>query len=287
MKYKPILIVILGLLFTACTQIATPLETLETPQNFKAEALETGVLLTWDAVPDATDYVISRKTSEDDFSTLVTLEATDNAYEDRTAVVDTAYSYKLIAKNEELQSESVTVEAMISAPVSTCGPMIQEAEAADLAGGSLIIADDVEGGNASGGKFVHVPDSDQPGGLTFDDMDEPKNIHYIEFCFDVEVAGEYMIKTWVAGFDDSDDSFWVTVNENEPYLYSFSDVTRGKVENAQVFPLFTEDFVKNEGEGDVRASLTAGEHIIRFHYRESDSRLDKVALDFVAASLLY
>ncbi len=287
MKYKPILILILGLLFTACTQIATPLNTLETPQNFEAGALETSILLTWDAVPDATTYVISRKTSEDDFSTLVTLEATDNAYEDITAEVDTAYSYQLIAKNEELQSEAVTVEAMISAPVSTCGPMIQEAEAADLEGGSLIIADDVEGGNASGGKFVHVPDSDQQGGLTFDDMDEPKNIHYIEFCFNVEVSGEYMIKTWVAGFDDSDDSFWVTVNDNEPYLYSFADVRRGSAANAEAFPLFTEDFVRNEGEGDVITNFAAGEHIIRFHYRESDSRLDKVALDFVANSLLY
>ncbi len=287
MKHHIYIIAALTLLFAACSQQTLPVETLEAPQNFEAAALESSILLTWDAVPEATTYVISKKTAAGSFSTLVTLEATDNAYEDREVTLDTVYSYELFAQKEELKSAVVTAETMISAPVFTCGPLIQEAEDADLVGGSLVIADDVEGGNASGGKFVHVPDSDQPGGLTFDDLDGPKNVHYTEFCFNVEVAGQYMIKTWVAGFDDSDDSFWVTVNDNEPYLYSFFDVRLGIAPNAQIFPLFTEDFVRNEDEGDVKVSLTAGEHIIRFHYRESDSRLDKVALEFVAASLLY
>lgn len=266
------------LFIAACNSTETPPTVLDTPRNFSATATENSILLSWNTVSEATTYVLEKSSDGSTFAELQELSAL--SYEDQDVVVGVEYSYRLYAMNTKTQSAKVSASAIIQV-VSTCGPLVQEAEDAELVGGKFVIANDEQGGNASGGKYVHIPDNDKPG-TQVDSPLQPDPVHYISFCFTVETAGDYRIKTWVTGFDDSDDSFWVIVNDQDPYHYSFADVVKGTAKNAQTFPLFTEDYVKDLGVGDITVTLPVGEHTIRFHHRESDSRLDKLALELVA-----
>ncbi len=268
------------LFIAACSKTEAPPAVLDAPSNFAASPADTSINLSWDAVTDATSYMLQKSSDGTNFTDLK--EVTGLVYEDLAVVAGVEYSYQLYAKNDKTQSSTVKDSAIILI-VSTCGPLVQEAEEADLVGGNFVVADDIAGGNASGGKYVHIPDGGEPGNIP-DSILEVDSANYMEFCFTVDTAGDYMIKTWVAGMDDSDDSFWVSVDDKPAYNYSFKDVASGTAKNVQAFPLFTEDYVKDQGKGDVSITLEAGEHTVRFHHRESDARLDKLELELVPAA---
>lgn len=165
-------------------------------------------------------------------------------------------------------------------PNPNCGGLVQEAEDGILFGAIQRTAFS----NASGGFFVHTPDGDQAPFLK-DSMTEPGAAHRMEYCFTVTQAGVYALKTFVAGFDDSDDSFWVQINDNEPFQYLFSDVRNIRNLDPNPFPNFTQDYASDrQGNDPVTISLDAGEHSVRFFFRESDSRLDKLELELLEAT---
>lgn len=257
--------------------VGTPLNT---PTNFIAVPTATTISLSWDAVDDASSYILEKASAEGGFSKLA--ELSELFYEDSDVLTGLVYSYRLYAKNVKAQSEKVELKASLLE--LSCNSLVQEAEDAELVG-NFVIADDLEGGNASGGKYAHIPDGDQPGTVK-DSMLEPDLNHYISLCFSTEVAGDYKIKTWVAGFDDSDDSFWVSVNDQPVYLYSFSEIVKGTVEMPNPFPKFTENYLSDiiTVAYPVILTLAPGEQNIKFYHRESDARLDKVELELVKVS---
>ncbi|MCA9838080.1 MAG: hypothetical protein KC422_14275 [Trueperaceae bacterium] len=276
MKRISLLLSFTVLVLAACSQTPAPEPAvLDAPANFEAVPGEASISLSWDAVTDADSYVLEKSTDGATFSELQNTPGT--SYADAEVVAGIEYTYRVFAKNAQTESDKVTTTASLIA--STCGPLAQEAEDGEL-NGAFVIETDVADGNASGGKYVHIPDNDKPGTVK-DSMTAPDPDNYVSFCFKVDTAGDYMIKTFVAGNDDSDDSFWVIVDDNKIITYTFSDIIR---RTPNPFPAFTEDYVKDQGVGDVTLTLAAGEHVIRFHHRESDSRLDKLELELKAAN---
>ena len=162
-------------------------------------------------------------------------------------------------------------------PNPNCGPLVQEAENGLLFGAIQKTAF----ANASGGFFVHTPDGDQAPFLK-DSMLEPNTEHRMEYCFTVSEKGIYALKTFVAGFDDSDDSFWVKINDNAPFQYLFSDI---RLRDPNPFPNFSEDYAKDrQGNDPVKVLLEPGKHYISFFMRETDSRLDRLELELLEAT---
>ncbi len=162
-------------------------------------------------------------------------------------------------------------------PNPDCGPLAQEAEAGILYGALQKTAF----ANASGGFFVHTPDGDQPPYLK-DSIIQPDTVNRMEYCFTVTKKGIYALKTFVAGFDDSDDSFWVRIDDNEPFPYLFSDI---RLRNPNPFPNFSQDYAKDRNGNDpVKVVLSPGKHYVSFFMRESDSRLDKLELELLEAT---
>lgn len=156
-------------------------------------------------------------------------------------------------------------------PASTCGGLVQEAEAGELFGAFQKTAD-VSGGNASGGSFITTVDA------TPISVDSPSQDHYAKYCVTISETAEYQLKTWVAGEAEAEDSFWILFND-ETYYYSYKDIVTAKAEDAKPFPQFSEDYASHDDLIQVTDPLTftleKGEHELIFALRESDSRLDK------------
>ncbi|MDQ8204955.1 Ig-like domain-containing protein [Pelagicoccus sp. SDUM812003] len=122
------------------------------------------------------------------------------------------------------------------------GALLQEAEDGMLSG-NFVIVEDAE---ASGGKAVEAIG----GG---DD--------WVEFNFNVEVAGFYKIRTLVKAIDGTHDSMFVTIDGDGATTHTW-DVERNAT--------YIEDYVKNRrGEDPVIVLLEAGAHTVRFAYREN------------------
>lgn len=154
----------------------------------------------------------------------------------------------------------------INAPTASCGPLEQEAENADLFG-SMTLGSDTA---ASGGQFIHGP---LGSGSYYSGFNAN---HRADLCFTVTTAGVYRISTEVFASSASDDSFFVTV-DNQPSAGYTWDTARANA--------FVQDFVRNRGSSaPVEINLTAGEHTLSFYQREENTRLDKVKLELVSST---
>jgi len=136
--------------------------------------------------------------------------------------------------------------------------LIKEAEEGQHFG-SFIIGENPQ---ASGGKFVHVPNGGNTGTITDDS---------VRMTFTIEESGTYQIKAWVLALAGEDNSFFVTVN-NQPaggYLY-----------DTPIGELFVEDYVNDRDKQDpVELQLNPGEVVVEFLLREDGGQLDKVELE--------
>ena len=73
----------------------------DTVENLKAEGSDSKVTLTWNAVNNATSYIINRTTSKNgEYTTIAEVNAPETIYVDNDVVNFDTYYYKVIAKNE-------------------------------------------------------------------------------------------------------------------------------------------------------------------------------------------
>ena len=147
---------------------------------------------------------------------------------------------------------------------SSCGPLMQEAEAGTISGSKFVIGNRSD---ASGGQYVYVPD--KSGNIS---STVANNVDYVSYCFDVPADGDYTIQGWVSfeGNRTRSDSFFIQVDDlpGNGYLW---DTLKRKV--------FTQDEVSDrDKQNPVVVNLTAGEHIVKVHLREDGTLLDKIAL---------
>lgn len=143
--------------------------------------------------------------------------------------------------------------ATVSIEYNSTGEMLQEAEAGFLAGNFIVVTDAA----ASGGQAVEAvsgsPDTD-----------------YVEFQFDVQTNGQYVIRARVKAIDGLHDSMFVSVNGADPSQYIW-DTARSTT--------FIDDYVKNRiGDDPLVLDLDVGSHTVRFGYREN-LFLDQVELE--------
>lgn len=263
---------------------AVPLTTLQRPDNFTASYTQEAVELIWDDVKAASSYKLERRVNAGAFELLKTVQST--TFTDTEVLVGSNYEYRLVANSASASSEASLAFSDVCAPLSV------EAERGTPYG-AFIVSEDVPNGNASGGKYMHTPDGDKEGTPAEGDQSEtPSLIHYVDYCFTIEDAGDYQLGVSVAGFDDSDNSYWVSVNGQAASLYDFSDIPHQKGPNpdpANPFPKFTQDYVNNKDFKNgisidpLVYTLSKGTHRVRFSHRESDARLDKLTLELVTS----
>lgn len=145
-------------------------------------------------------------------------------------------------------------------PLGDCGPLQQEAEAGTVGNGDFVIGSDSA---ASGGQYIHVVNGP-------DEYDGPVAGRSVEYCFDVQTAGNYVIQTNVYGQDNGENSFYVQVNSQPLAGYRW---------NTLINTSYDVDYVSNAGvSGPVILSLTPGQHTVTVYVREIKSRLDTIAL---------
>ncbi|MEM7130437.1 MAG: putative Ig domain-containing protein [Chloroflexota bacterium] len=150
-----------------------------------------------------------------------------------------------------------------SSPITSCGSLVQEAEAAQL-GGNFVIGND---GNASGGQFIRVPNGDgnQWNGPSADRAD---------FCFDITTGGTYRLLGTVLATSGGNNSFYVTIDGAPTEGYLWDTV----IDAAN----YMDDYLSQRGGADpLEFNLGQGEHTITIFAREDGTILDKVALELV------
>ncbi len=146
-----------------------------------------------------------------------------------------------------------------------CGDLYQEAEQATLFG-QMQIGDRQ---NASGGKFIFVPESvGQSGKIDWDNR--------AEFCVSVPQDGTYQIKAAADAPNGNSDSMFVTV-DGAPAAGYLWQPRKGNG--------FVEDIVHDRGKNDPQLiTLSQGDHVINFHNREPNTMLDWIKVELVSAS---
>lgn len=83
----------------------------DTVENLKAEGSDSKVTLMWDAVKNATSYIIKRATSKDgEYTTIAEVNTPENTYIDNDVVNFDTYYYKVVAKNENGVSNDSKVD---------------------------------------------------------------------------------------------------------------------------------------------------------------------------------
>jgi len=140
-------------------------------------------------------------------------------------------------------------------PPPECAGLVQEAEDAALAG-SMTVA---KGSGASGDLYVVAP----AGSGRFYTMNSES---YVEFCVNVEIAGEYRIDARTQAPDFRRDSFYVEVDDG--------DIFPWHVRQSGIFV----DRTVFDGASPATFDLDVGEHTVRFYLREEQTRLDSVEL---------
>ncbi len=144
-----------------------------------------------------------------------------------------------------------------------CGDLFQEAEQATLFGQMQIGTRD----DASGGKFISVPDS----------VGEAPKIDWdnrAEFCVSVPENGTYQIKAGASAPDAGRDSLFVSIDGAPANGYLWQP----RRSNG-----FSEDLIHNRGINDPQLiTLTKGDHLINFHHREPGTALDWIKVELVS-----
>ncbi|WP_437682380.1 hypothetical protein [Sorangium sp. So ce131] len=141
--------------------------------------------------------------------------------------------------------------------------LVREAEAGQR-GGAFEVAQDSE---ARGGAYVRTP----PGATC--SSDDPNN--KVRFEFEVDVAGDYQIRTEAIAPDELSDSFLVRVDgaPAEGYLYMLPTKTG----------IFFSDLVHHETGQEMKQlvviPLERGAHVVEFFCREPGAGLDWIALE--------
>ena len=140
-----------------------------------------------------------------------------------------------------------------------------EAEAAVLRGAFVISESDLASGNA----YVRTPERLETD--ISDHMEVPDPNDRLEFRL-TEKPGTYAIKVWVAGKDLASDSFYVRVNDEPYFVYSFNNT--GAIET---YPEFIADFVRH-GNDDPKLFVLDEQATLTFYLREAGAALDKLEL---------
>jgi RHS repeat-associated protein len=149
-------------------------------------------------------------------------------------------------------------------PAPTCGGLAQEAEDGTLAGNFAVGSDTA----ASSGAYVHTPDL----GVKLDDPSGSS----AGYCVRVETAGTYRIQGWVYGPDLNNDSFFVRVDGSPLYGYLWDTL-----QNTSYAADYVND--RDTGADPLLVELGTGEHQLVFYQRDDGTRLDRFALERVAA----
>ena len=146
---------------------------------------------------------------------------------------------------------------------------MQEAEAGVLAG-MFVVGNDAA---ASGGQYVHAP----PGSGYWDTV--TGNGNRADYCFQVTTAGVYRIRGWVYAAQSSTNSFFVQVDGSPAAGYLW---------DVRLNTAYLTDYVNDRQAvvvDPVEVSLGVGDHSLTVFMREDGTRLDKLELELVSASL--
>ncbi|MCR9295599.1 MAG: PA14 domain-containing protein, partial [bacterium] len=131
-----------------------------------------------------------------------------------------------------------------------------EAETGILSGRIQVFSD----ASASAGQYVAGPSGTTAGGPSGD---------YVQFIFDVQTSGDFVLEAFVEGPTDGSNSFFVTINDQPSNGYLWDIPVGG----------WTLDRLSDRGNADpVTWSLGVGQHSVRIHLREGGSRIDAVRL---------
>jgi len=144
------------------------------------------------------------------------------------------------------------IDAVLLPPAApTCAGLLQEAEDGVLWGNFAVVS---PAPTARGGAYIEAPDGSGP--ANGDD--------FAEFCVTVDEPGIYRIDVLVRGFDNTDDSFFVQVDNGPKALF-----------DSAISSTWVVDSVSARGIANpVRYQLDAGDHIVRFYQRENGTQLD-------------
>lgn len=141
---------------------------------------------------------------------------------------------------------------------ATCGPLQQSADDAFATSGFA------RSSSTQGEAFLIAR---EPAAI-----DSPE---YIEFCVNVPELGAYRITARVFAPDIDQDSFFVTVDEDaagaiaEPGIYDVARSSDG----------FRDDSVSTRSQRPLALTLDAGEHVVRFYYRERNTALAGIRVE--------
>jgi hypothetical protein len=177
----------------------------------------------------------------------------------------TPYDVTLTVTDNDGATDTDTVSVTVTGSNTGGGEcnssLVQEAESAALSGNFTL-------GNDNGVLYAHVPDG------SGNEMDNPYNGHYVEFCFNVAQAGTYQIVATLNAHDAGSNSFYVHASGQ---AVTFRTNTNGSN--------FTQQVVKNDWDTEAWTfNLDAGDNIIRFALREHGTKLDKVELQAVSTN---
>lgn len=144
-------------------------------------------------------------------------------------------------------------------PTQCSTALSREAEDGELSGLMQVVGDST----ASGQQYIHVP----PTEANVWTLGSPSQASY---CFNLAQAGTYRIEGDVQGLDALADSMFVTV-DGQP--------SGGYLWDSPGFGSYRADNVSDRtGDDPVTVDLTAGEHTVTFHLRETGTRLDSLRL---------
>ena len=139
-----------------------------------------------------------------------------------------------------------------------CGPLVQEAEAGELTGFS-VVSDPA----ASGGQAIEVPEGSG-------DASSPQPGFVASYCFGVETPGNYRIAARTHAPDHGADSFWARVDGSPGDAYFWV---------LEVGAGYRDELVGDHGgEDPVEVFLSVGNHVVEIYLREDGSRLDRIEL---------
>lgn len=150
---------------------------------------------------------------------------------------------------------------------SSCTGACIEAEGATLFG-MFQLSQNLE---ASAQQVVRSP---QPNETNISDrMQAPDITQRFELSFTASV-GSYHVKTFVAAPDDASDSFYVQVNDDPYFVYSFKEAA-----GIRNYPNLQEDFLREGSTEPKIIKLKEGRNKLTFYLRETGAELDK--LEFI------
>jgi len=132
-----------------------------------------------------------------------------------------------------------------------CNALTAEAETATLSGDFVTESSQ----DASGGQYAVVPNGVGVG------LDVFADTHTVEFCISVPRTSTYRIDARVQTPSTVDNSFYVSVDGGPETLW-----------HVPIDPAFQDATV------NATFDLTAGDHTVTFHKRETGSRLDRISL---------